>query len=1029
MRRSFQTFLFWLACSAWTVTGFAQSGQILEIHSFAETPELSGIDIYDIWQDKVGYLWVATKEGLLRYDGYTFKPFRNVPGDSTTIGYNQALQILEDKNGDLWLALARGGISRYDRATGRFRNYPFTRKMNPSNASVTGLYFDRKGQLWAGVSMNGIVRLDVETGDFEQYDLLTVENSPHLNAENIPAENVGYRFFEDETGKLWVSTHNECYIFDPETGTAKPWRPMKKLPPDAIFANHSFSLLPEGDLLWVGGWESGLRRIDRKTGACRQFMFYPDNKPRFYANIVNDFIIKSPDEFWIASQEKGIGIFNKKTEQFYWFSDHPEQVVGIPPPVAAGVMTQDNQGNLWTVADRKLVRFKMKDNPFKPHNIKVKKKTEFTVTQILEDREGKFLFIGTQYADGLHVIDKKTGKEQALKFWTTSEENSALLVMDLLQARDGTIWVLTHHSVLRFNPLSRQLETPVQPPLYIKGGLSNYYTEFTEDPLGNLWLGTTHLGIIRYDAHTGQCTQFMPDKNDPHSIATNVVGSVEVDGKGRTWFGSRNQTAYGYYLPDEQRFEYLDAAGQVTQERSTLRMNSFFAAKNGDIWACTEQGILHFDCSGHRPQLRKKYTAADGLPNPYVMQGVEDMHGNFWAITHKLVRIDKNSGKITSFTEKNGYAPPIYRLKVGLDNLLYLPAKSKYFTFNPDSLISLETVVPIALTSFKIDDTERYEGSELMPTQGLDVPPDSRYFSIEFAALDLANAEERVYEYRLQDFDNQWIKCRDNRIVNFTNIPAGRYLFQVKLEGRPDSEALAVPITVRVVFYKTMWFWALVFTLFAGMTIAYFRNRQKQKEQVADLLGKAQLLEKEKALVQYESLKQQLNPHFLFNSLTSLSSLITIDPKAAIVFLDSLSKTYRYILKSSEQETVPLSEELKFVESFVKLQKTRFGEGLQVQFKISEDDFHRKIVPVTLQNLIENAIKHNIIDEDDPLVIEVFVEDGYLVVQNNLQKKTFVETSNKRGLSNLKSFYKYLSDKEIAVVEDGMKFTIKIPLL
>ncbi|MBK9013200.1 MAG: histidine kinase [Saprospiraceae bacterium] len=163
--------------------------------------------------------------------------------------------------------------------------------------------------------------------------------------------------------------------------------------------------------------------------------------------------------------------------------------------------------------------------------------------------------------------------------------------------------------------------------------------------------------------------------------------------------------------------------------------------------------------------------------------------------------------------------------------------------------------------------------------------------------------------------------------------------------------------------------------------------------------------------------------------MTSLGSLISMDPKAAVTFLDSLSKTYRYILKSSERETVPLTEELKFGESFVKLQKTRFGEGLQVNFKVDEEDFHRKIVPVTLQNLLENAIKHNIIDEDEPLVIDVFVEGDYLVVQNNLQRKKFVETSNKRGLTNLQSFYRYLSDKPIVVEEDGAFFRIKIPLI
>jgi LytS/YehU family sensor histidine kinase len=195
------------------------------------------------------------------------------------------------------------------------------------------------------------------------------------------------------------------------------------------------------------------------------------------------------------------------------------------------------------------------------------------------------------------------------------------------------------------------------------------------------------------------------------------------------------------------------------------------------------------------------------------------------------------------------------------------------------------------------------------------------------------------------------------------------------------------------------------------------------------LENKARLLEKEKTLVMYENLKQQLNPHFLFNSLTSLGSLINVNPKLAGEFLDSLSKTYRYILKSSVNETVPLINEIKFAESYIKLQQTRFEKGLVVNINVDEQYNHRAIVPVTLQNMIENAIKHNIIDEDDPLVIEIYTEDDYIVIRNNLQKKSIVETSNKQGLLNLLSLYRYLTSRLVEVNENEKYFTIKIPLL
>jgi len=117
------------------------------------------------------------------------------------------------------------------------------------------------------------------------------------------------------------------------------------------------------------------------------------------------------------------------------------------------------------------------------------------------------------------------------------------------------------------------------------------------------------------------------------------------------------------------------------------------------------------------------------------------------------------------------------------------------------------------------------------------------------------------------------------------------------------------------------------------------------------------------------------------------------------------------------------------VQTYIGLQKTRFENGLEVNITVSKDDHHFRIVPVTLQNLIENAIKHNIIDNDNPLKIDIYVEDGYLVVRNNSQKKNFVETSNKQGLINLQSLYFYLSSQPVRINEDGKYFTIRIPLI
>ena len=188
-------------------------------------------------------------------------------------------------------------------------------------------------------------------------------------------------------------------------------------------------------------------------------------------------------------------------------------------------------------------------------------------------------------------------------------------------------------------------------------------------------------------------------------------------------------------------------------------------------------------------------------------------------------------------------------------------------------------------------------------------------------------------------------------------------------------------------------------------------------------------LQKERAEMQFDNLKNQFNPHFLFNSLTSLNSLILENPELASEFLQQLSKVYRYVLQSNN-DLVSLETEITFVKRYVHLLETRFQAGLKVDFEISEEALEQKIAPVTLQVLIENAVKHNIASEQKPLHIRVFDGAGYLSVANNVQKKTLVETSNKHGLENLKQLYSYLDTaRSVVIAEQNGVFCVKIPLM
>ncbi len=217
------------------------------------------------------------------------------------------------------------------------------------------------------------------------------------------------------------------------------------------------------------------------------------------------------------------------------------------------------------------------------------------------------------------------------------------------------------------------------------------------------------------------------------------------------------------------------------------------------------------------------------------------------------------------------------------------------------------------------------------------------------------------------------------------------------------------------------------FTIIALVSAIYesvfFYDRWKRS------MIEAERLRRENVESQLEGLRNQVNPHFLFNSLNTLSYIIPEDPQRAVRFVQMLSKVYRYILEIRDKKLITLDEELHFLDAYSFLLKERFGDNLHIRIKVPAEQKNMQIVPLSLQMLFENAIKHNIISTEKPLNIEVFIENEFLVVQNNLQRKKQAMASTKVGLENIKDRYAFFSDKKVKIIESESHFTVRLPLI
>lgn len=185
-------------------------------------------------------------------------------------------------------------------------------------------------------------------------------------------------------------------------------------------------------------------------------------------------------------------------------------------------------------------------------------------------------------------------------------------------------------------------------------------------------------------------------------------------------------------------------------------------------------------------------------------------------------------------------------------------------------------------------------------------------------------------------------------------------------------------------------------------------------------------LRTEQVFTQFQSLKNQVNPHFLFNSLNALSSLVYEDQDKAVEFIRKLSQVYRYVLDRKDEEIIPIADEVDFLKNFVFLQKIRFGENLQIEVNGTND--HGYLPPLALQLLVENAIKHNVISEDHHLNVVVNIYPEYCEVKNNIKEKLSKDSTG-IGLDNLKARYEYLSDKKVEIVNQNDEFIVRLPVL
>jgi ligand-binding sensor domain-containing protein len=966
--------------------------------------------IHSFVQDRYGYIWIGTTYGLNRFDGINVKTFVLKSGDSTSLINNYVSSLYCDRNNDLWVG-TMGGLCRYD-----YRKNELQRYASPEVFTVTDIKEDKHGTLWLGTT-RGLRTVNKQRAAVERFPST---NNPDL-AKKLNC--IIYQIEESANGNWYMATTQGIKIFNPFTGSFAEIKhdSSKTLSLSSDYV-YSVSFDRTGNLWAVcTGAKSVLNRIDLKAQKIKYYNRFTEPKKKWNTNTITRVLTDNKGRVWVISGASGLSLYDSSKDDFIDFMNNP-YIQNSLVSNNNGAIYQDRDGIIWVgSAGYGISYFNPDKNLFS--SIYPLMKTGDAITDtwcraVCEDKEGN-LWLGT--GKGIMKYDHNW---QNFKLFTNEDDKKLVIhynsIRSLLLDDQGDIWIGTARGVNRYRTSNGHMDFFDQK----QGVPLAFFWMMAKDNQGAIWLGSAS-GLYKYDRENNRFDDLSKDSLLSRYAHRNVQ-ALFADSRNRLFIGLLDVGLVMYDI-DARKTKLLTIKDSLI---SDTRFSSFAEDKDGIIWIGSEQRLAAYDPVKNASRF---YSKEDGLASDRTNNIMVDSRNRVWIGTsnglcmisrdrRKIKRFDVNDGLLTNqFNEQAAY-----RTKNGL--FIY-PTYKGYVVFRPEDYREKASNVPVYLTSFKISSKEITTNPEAL--QKIDLQYRQNFFTITLAGLSYMNASQCLYAYKMEPFDKDWILTQ-NPEINYTNVPAGNYMFKYKvIVEDPDWNlpAKTLRLSVAEIFYKRWWFkWSLVMVIIAAI-ISFYRYRLKQQRRIILLQNKAQLLEKEKTVVQFENLKQQLNPHFLFNSLTSLRSLIRVDPKTATHFLDGLSKTYRYILKSGDSELVMVREELSFIVTFTDLQKTRFKEGLDIRINVDPSHYDRYIVPVTLQNLIENAIKHNTADEEKPLFINIYSENDYIVVQNSLQRYRIVESSNKRGLASMKSLYNYLSSKPMIITEDDKYFLVKIPLI
>jgi len=777
---------------------------------------LSQNKINCIIQDKRGFTWIGTDDGLNRYDGHRFQVFRHDPSNSATLSGNMITDLLEDKNEILWIATADGGLSRYDyrlppdKQFQQFKHSPSDSTSIPVNI-INALLEDASGDLWLATSGNGVLRFNKEKKTF----------SEPIRRKSRTCLDLAI----DHKGIIWAGKQGGGLTkIDPATmkyeEDERYFDVYAKLPHMTV----SSLFRDSKNNMWMGSWDKVVYRVDPATQ--REDVFrktedpfsFPEDDPLSFAEDKNEHI-------WIGGKYNGLYFYHPATGKFFNYRHDPSKEGSLAGNQVNCIFI-DGSGIVWLGTNGGISIYDPVQQKFAQTFLPIIDNNRQTIYDFHTDENNNVL-IGT--SEGLYV---RNATDRSLRHFPLTYKNEKLAVTKFFRNRDGVLYIGTQVSVFRLNKdfsvaplpntdkdvvMNHIIESRVvsmtadtidgHPVLLVSpyGHYLAYYDfvleqwvsrqdsirqiikkfnirdnlirEFFKTSNGNIWMATTKSGLGEWARHSSPVVRYYNNiPGNDSSISNNHIFDIREDKKGNLWVSTYGGGLH-YFNVDTKQFQHITASHNLAEGMQV--------DDSGNVWMIANGNLDRYD------PYHKSYS------------------------TFELPDLEKSGGV-------RGY------ICGDANGKMYIAGSGYFIVFDPTQVRDLRTTPPVHFTDFKIFN-DSY--SHLLFEKEINLKYNENFFTVEYAAPGYHAGYPVQYSHQLVGVDHNWVDDGSKSAVNYTNLDAGEYMFKIRATIKPgvwENEISSVLIRIKPPWWRTWWFFSMA-AVFIALVI-YFMYRYRINE-------------------------------------------------------------------------------------------------------------------------------------------------------------------------------------------------------